>query len=99
MDHEARPDQPRVAEHHGEQPDDPSDARFVGECDLEAGEIDLPLGARRGLEADLEGLDRIGTQRLHRSFDGSIPAFKAPFSKLTPKTDSGKPGIGAQPLP
>ena len=31
------------------------DARLVGEDDLEVGEVDLRLVARRGLEADLEG--------------------------------------------
>ena len=41
----AGPDQPRVAEHHGEQPDDALGAGLVGEHDLEAGKVDLPLDA------------------------------------------------------
>ncbi len=51
---EARPDQAAVAEHHGEQPDDPRRPRLVGEDDLELGEIHLALLAGRGLEAHLE---------------------------------------------
>jgi len=31
----------RMAEHQAEQPDDPGDARIVGEVDNEAGKIDL----------------------------------------------------------
>ena len=65
---EARPDQPRVAEHHGEQPDDALDAGLVGELDLEAGEIDLGLLAGRRLEAHLEAArpGRAGCSRTAR---------------------------------
>ena len=59
----------RVAEHHGEQPDDARDAGLVGELDLEVGEVDLGLLAGRRLEADLEGRDRIGPDaRARRRF-------------------------------
>ena len=58
VDDEARPDQPREAEHQREQPHDASDAGLVGEHDLEVGEIDLRLRAGRRLEADLEWSDR-----------------------------------------
>ena len=54
VEDEARPDQPGVAEHHREQPDDALDAGLVGELDLEPGEVDLRLLAGRRLEAHLE---------------------------------------------
>ena len=54
MDDEARPDQPGVAQHHREQPDDALDAGFVGELDFETGEVDLRLFAGRRLVARLE---------------------------------------------
>ena len=51
---EAGPEQAAVAEHQGEQPDDPGHPRLVGERHLELGEVDLRLVAGRRLEADLE---------------------------------------------
>ena len=39
--HEPCPDQPAVAQHHGEQPYDPWSGRLAGEHHLEAGEVDL----------------------------------------------------------
>ena len=48
---EPRPNQPGVAEHHREQPDDALDPRLVGKLDLEPGEVDLGLLAQRRLEA------------------------------------------------
>jgi hypothetical protein len=36
-------DEPRIAEHHGEQPDDPRRPGLVGELNLEPGQIDLSL--------------------------------------------------------
>ncbi len=52
---EAGPHHAAVAEHEGEQPDDALGAGLILEADLEAGEVDLRLAARRGLEAALEG--------------------------------------------
>jgi hypothetical protein len=52
---EAGPHHAAVAEHHGEQPDDPLHLGLVGEGRLEEGEIDLGLLAGRRLEATLEG--------------------------------------------
>ena len=46
MDDKPRPDQARIAKHHGEQPDDARHSRLVGELSLELGEIDLGLLAR-----------------------------------------------------
>ena len=54
MQDEAGPEQAAVAEHQGEQPDDPDHPRLVGERHLELGEVDLRLVAGRRLEADLE---------------------------------------------
>jgi len=51
---EARPDQPRVAKHHREQPDDPLDARLIRKFDDELREVDLCLRSRRRLETDFE---------------------------------------------
>ena len=50
----ARPDQPAVAEHQREQPNDAHHAGLISEDHLELGEVDLRLLARRGLEAHLE---------------------------------------------
>ena len=50
-----RPDQAAEAEHEREQPDDPRDRRFICELQLELGEVDLRLVARRRFEADLKG--------------------------------------------
>ena len=56
----SRPDQPAEAEHEREQPDDARDRWLVRELQLELGEVDLRLVARRRLEADLEGRQRAG---------------------------------------
>jgi len=62
---EPRPDQARIAEHHGEQPDDPSHPGLVGELNLEPSQIDLGLLARRSLEPYLERGD--GSGRMSRT--------------------------------
>lgn len=46
-------DETAVSEHHGKQPDDPWRRRLVSEDDMELGEVDLCLLARRRLEAGL----------------------------------------------
>ena len=48
---EARPEQPRVAQHQREQPHHPAHARFGGELGAEVREIHLRLLPGRGLEA------------------------------------------------
>jgi hypothetical protein len=45
-----------MAKHQAEQPDDPAGAGIIGEVHNEAGEVDLGLDSRRGLEAHLVGL-------------------------------------------
>ena len=61
--HEPGPDQAAVAEHHGEQPDDPRRGGLVGEHDVEPGEVHLGLLAGRGLEAHLERRIDVGRPR------------------------------------
>jgi hypothetical protein len=61
MDDEPRPDQTRIAEHHGEQPDDPRHHWLIGELNFEPGEIDLGLPAGWGLEPHFERGD--GSER------------------------------------
>ena len=87
----------RVAEHHGEQPDDALDAGLVGELDLELGEVDLGLLAGRRLEAHLEaGADRVGrmsrTQSRHRRVAAGIAALLAARATAA----GGQAGIGRQ---
>jgi len=98
VQNEASPDQPRVAEHQGEQPDDALGPGFVGERDLEAGEVDLALNARWRLKADLEWLDRIGAQLLDRPLDPGVAAGEALLAQLAAETDGGQPGVGRQPI-
>ena len=80
VDDEARPDQPREAEHQREQPNDARDAGLVGEHDFEAGEIVLRLRARRRLEADLERLDGLGPNLADGALDRRIAAAIAPLT-------------------
>jgi hypothetical protein len=54
MQDEARPEQTAVAEHQGEQPNDPDHPRLVGERHLELGKVDLRLVAGLRLEAHFE---------------------------------------------
>ncbi len=56
MHDEAGPDQTAVPQHHREQPDDPWRHRFIGEDDMELGEIDLGLLTRRRIEPDFKAL-------------------------------------------
>jgi hypothetical protein len=95
----ARPDEARMAEHQGEQPDDAAATGLVCEADLEAGEVDLGLQAGRGLEADLEGLHLVGPQLLHSALDRGVAAGEAAFAELAPQPHRRQPGIGAQTLP
>src|SRR5271166_337155 len=74
MDDKASPDQARIAEHHGEQPDNARHSRLVHEHDLEAGEINLALLAGRSLEPYLEGRDGIRPDAAHRPLHGGVAA-------------------------
>ncbi len=54
MQYKAAPEHTAVAQHHREQPEDPLDARGVGEDGSEMREIHLRPTAGRGLESNLE---------------------------------------------
>ena len=65
VDDEPRPDQTRIAEHHGEQPDDARHPWLIGELNFEPGEIDLGLLAGWGLERTSKGV--MGSGRMSRT--------------------------------
>jgi hypothetical protein len=98
VDDEAAPDQPREAEHHGKQPDDARDTGLIGECDLEAGEVDLRLLTGRRLEADLEALCLVGPESLHRALHRGVAADEAPLAQLPQQPDRGQARIGGHTL-
>jgi len=98
MGHEARPDQPGMAEHQGEQPDDAGEPRLVGERDDEAGEVDLRLLAGWCLEAHLEGPGQIGTQISHGPLDRRVTAGIAALTQLAPEPHGGQAGISCEAL-
>ena len=83
MDDEARPDETAVNQHHREQPDDPRRHWFVGENNMELGEIDLCLLAGRRLEPNLEALisrrPYIAQKIPHRSVAAGI----APLAQIS----------------
>ena len=86
----ARPDQTRIAEHHGEQPDDARHPGVVGELNFELGEVDLGLLAGRSLEPHLERRDRIGPDVAHRALHRGVAAGVAPLSQLAPQPHGGE---------
>ena len=69
----ARPDEARMAQHDGKEPDDPFDAGLIEELDVEAGEVDLRLFAGRRLEADLEAFRARGPKFAQKVGDRSEP--------------------------
>ena len=83
--HEPGPDQAAVAEHHGEQPDDPRRGGLVGEHDVEPGEVHLTLLAGRGLEADLERRIDDWPDIAQEVGDGRVAALVSPFLQLSEK--------------
>src|SRR6516225_11708606 len=95
---EPRPDQPGVAEHHREQPDDALDPRLVGELDLEPGEVDLRLLARRRLEARFVCGAAGGANIADPVADDAVAAGKAAFLDLPEETPRGQGGKGRQAL-
>ena len=95
---EAGPEQAAVAEHQGEQPDDPGHPRLVGERHLELGEVDLRLVAGRGLEADLERGGRWRPQIAERIGDGGVAAPVATLLQLPKEAPAGQARPGRNPL-
>jgi len=95
---EPRPDQARIAEHHGEQPDDPRHPGLVGELNLEPGEIDLGLLARRSLEPHLERGDGVGPDVAHRALHRGVAASVATLSHFAPQPHRGEARKGDKPF-
>ena len=84
----ACPDQPAIAEHQREQPDDPRRTGLVGEDHLEVSKVHLCLIARRGLEADLECGSRrrphLAQEIGHRGVTAAIPCSRISRSSRLP---------------
>lgn len=98
MQDKPHPDQAAEAEHEREKPDDAGDRRFIGEDDLELGEVDLRLVARRRFEADLKGWQPGRTNVTQRVGDGSVAALLAAFAKLPQQLAAGQARIGSHPF-
>ena len=97
MQDEASPEQAAVAEHQGEQPDDPDHPRLVGERRLELGEVDLRLVAGRRLEADFKG-GGTGGRSAERIRDGGVAAPVATLLQLPKRRRPVRPRPGLDPL-
>ena len=91
---EPRPNQPGVAEHHREQPDDALDPRLLRKLDLEPGEVDLGLLARRRLEARFVSGDAGGPDVTHAVAHDAIAAEIAALLDLPEQPLRGQGGIG-----
>lgn len=88
---EAREDVPGMAEHQGEQPDDPAEFRFVRKRGDEAGEVDLGLIARGRLEPNLERLGLVRrSDRCHEAFDRRVGSGIATLADLPGEPDGGQ---------
>src|SRR5271170_395314 len=90
MDDEARPDQPGVAEDHGEEPDNAPHARFICERDVELGKIHLRLFARRRLETNFEAARARRPQLTEHVGDGGIAALIATLFEFSTQPASGQ---------
>ena len=84
VDDEPRPDQTRIAQHHGEQPDDTRHAGLVRELDLEPREINLSLLPGRRLKPHLERRDTVGSDAAHDPFHGGVVTCVTAIAQLTP---------------
>src|SRR6202034_4638805 len=95
---EPRPNQPGVAEHHRKQPDDALDPRLLGKLDLEPGEVDLGLLARRRLEARFVSGDAGGPDLTHAVAHDAIAAGRDALLDLPEQPLLGQAGIGREAL-
>ena len=98
VEDEPRPDQPGVAEHHREQPDDPLHPGLVGERNLEPGEVDLGLLARRRLEPHLVSGAPGRPDLAHVVTHHAVAADKATLPDLTQQPARGQVRIGRKAL-
>jgi hypothetical protein len=98
VEDEPRPDQAGVAEHHRKEPDDALDRLLVEELDLEPGEVDLRLLARRRLEAQFVSGAAGGSNIAHAVAHDAVAAGIAALLDLTEQTPRGQGGIGRQAL-
>jgi hypothetical protein len=96
---EASPHQATVAEHQGEQPDDPLPSRLVGEDGPEMGEVDLRLFARRGLEAALEGRCRLGPDGAQEILQDRVAAAVAKRLDIPEQASAAEVREGLKALP
>jgi hypothetical protein len=90
MRDEAGPDQARVAEHQGKEPDDPDDTGLIGEDDLKLSKIDLSLVTRRRLEAALVASVGRWPDRAQEIGDGRIAPLVAALAELAQEPPSGQ---------
>jgi hypothetical protein len=86
MKDEASPDQPGVAEHHREQPNNALDAGLVSKFDHELGEVDLRLLAGRRLKANLKASRSRRSKIAQKVGDRSVSARISALLELTPET-------------
>src|SRR4051812_3701877 len=95
---EAGPYQAAVAEHQGEQPDDPLRFGLIGEGGPEVGEVDLGLFARRGLEAALEWRRGGGPDGAQEVLQRGVAAGIAALLDLPEQAAAVEIGKGGDPL-
>ncbi len=95
---EAGEDQPAVTEHQREQPDDPHDAGFGLEHDLELSEVDLGLFAGGRLEADLEGSRDRRSDLAQRVGHRGVAAAIAALLQFPQQAPAAQVGIGRDTL-
>jgi hypothetical protein len=98
MQDEAGPDQAAVAEHQREQPHDARCRGLVGEHHLELGEVDLGLLAGGGLEADLKGGWRCGTDLAQEVSDSGVAAGITALPDLAEQAAAGQARKGTHAL-
>ena len=85
MKDEASPDQPGVAEHHREQPDNALDAGLVSKFDHELGKVDLRLLAGRRLKANLEASRSRRSKIAQKVGDRGVSALISALLELAPQ--------------
>ena len=98
MHDERRPDQPGVAQHHREQPDDANGAGLVGELGAELGEVDLRLLPRRRLEPALEADGGGWPDRAQELGELAVTTRMPEPAQLAQQTPGRQVGVGRHAL-